>query len=204
MPDDEHPVLALAPERGWSRDDPLPWGGCYQRYAPGKGMLRVVAREGGTYAWYASAKARPDAVSRAQEGFPGAREAMRDADQRAPLLPARMFEALTAGEAQELYRRLARADGAARQGQAPTYLDEVSSELFTHLRILAADPAYHGPEPYEFVHAVKTASYGAWLQAMRVSPNRHSWMRDAVLAQPAARLRRTAASTGQARRRSRQ
>jgi hypothetical protein len=201
MPDDEHPVLALALEPGWSRDEPLPWGACYQRYAPGKGMLRVVAREGGTYAWYASAKARPDAVSRAEEGFRGPGEAMRDADRRAPLLPAGMFEALSTWETQELYRRLARAKDWESRGGC-TELDEVRSELFTQLRIQAADPAYRGPDPHDFIHAVKAASYGAYLQAMRVSPNGRSWMRGAVPVQQAARLRQTAADTGQARRRS--
>jgi hypothetical protein len=190
-------------EPGWSRDEPLPWGECYQRYAPGKGMLRVVAREGGTYAWYASTKARPDALSWAQEGFPGPRDAMRDADLGAPLLPARMFDALSTWEAQELYRRLARAkDWETRTGY--TELDEVRSELFTQMRIQAADPAYRGPDPRDFISSVKAASYGAYLQAMRVSPNRHSWMRGAVPAQQAARQRQTAAGTGQARRRSRQ
>ena len=63
-------------EPGWSGDEPSPWGPCYRRYEPGQGMVRVVARAEQTYAWFLSARARPEALSWARDGFAGPFDAM--------------------------------------------------------------------------------------------------------------------------------
>jgi hypothetical protein len=168
------PAAAGDLEPGWSHDEPNPLGPCYQRHVPGKGILRVVARGGQGYAWYLSATSRSESLSRARERFAGPRNAMRDADQQVPLRPRRMFELLTPGETQELYRKLARACDWGRPGQPD--LDEVRGELFEQMKIQATDPGYHGPDPHKFIHAVREASSGAALQAMSASPNRGSWL----------------------------
>ena len=187
-------------EPGWSRDEPNPYGPCYQRHAPRKGIIRVVARSGQDYAWYLSTTARPEGLSWAQEGFAHPRDAMRDADQQVARTPPRMLELLTPGEAQELYRKLARAYDWGRHGPGETALDEVRGELFQHMKILATAPGYHGPEPHKFIHAVREASRGAALQAMSASPNKGSWLAMTPYGKPqrlaAAAARGAAAAAG--------
>ena len=162
-------------EPGWSRDKANVYGPCYRRHAPGKGILRVVARSGHGYAWYLSTVTPAEALSWASEGFPHPRDAMRHADHQVSQMTPRMFELLTPGEAQALYRKLSTAyDCGSEQGDR--MLGEVRSELFTQLRIQATDPSYHGPDPYKFHRAVQEASRGAALQAMAASPNRDSWI----------------------------
>jgi hypothetical protein len=87
-----------------------------------------------------------------------------------------MFESLTLGETQELYRKLARAHDWGRHGPGETAVDEVRGELFRHMRVLETDPSCHGPEPHRFIRAVREASRGAALQAMSASPNTGSWL----------------------------
>jgi len=164
---------------GWSVDRTSPAGPCYSRHVPGKGMLRVDAQGSHRgYAWHLSTSpagslASPaDSLTVPRDGFAYAGEAMRDADRCASLLPPRMFELLTAGEARELYRRLARAH--TWPGDGHRDLDEVCHELSIQIRIHATEPGYHGPDPREFTQAVREASYGAAEQAMNVSPNRGS------------------------------
>jgi hypothetical protein len=161
---------------GWSVDRTSPAGPCYSRHVPGKGMLRVDAQGPHRgYAWHLSTSpagslALPaDALTVPQDGFAYAGAAMRDADQQVALLPPRMFELLTAGEARELYRRLARAGN--WPGDGHTDLDEVFHELCIQIRIHATEHGYHGPDPREFTQAVREASYGAAEQAMNVSTN---------------------------------
>jgi hypothetical protein len=161
-------------EPGWSRDEPNPYGPCYQRHVPGKGIIRVAARSGQVYAWYLSTTSRSEGLSWPREGFARPRDAMRDAGQQVPRLPPRMFELLTPGEAQELYRTLARAYDYGRPGQRD--LGEVTGELFRQMKIQETDPGYHGPDPHKFIHAVREASSGAALQAMSASPNKGSWL----------------------------
>jgi hypothetical protein len=172
------PGLAGDLEPGWSRDEPSPYGPCYQRHAPGKGILRVVARGGQDYAWYLSTTSRPESLSWPRDGFARPRDAMRDADQVTPRLPVRMFEVLTPDEAQELYRKLARAKDWGRDWGRPgeTALDEVRDELFRQMQIQATDPGYRGPDLHTFTRAVREASRGAALQAMSASPNKGSWI----------------------------
>jgi hypothetical protein len=160
---------------GWSHDEANGYGPCYRRHAPGKGILRVVARGGGGYAWYLSTVTAAEALSWAREGFSHPRDAQRDADHQVSQMRPRMFEHLTPGQAQELYRKLAKAYDWGRD-QGDHMLGEVLSELFTQLRIQATDPSYHGPDPYKFHQAVREASGGAALQAMEASPNRASWI----------------------------
>jgi hypothetical protein len=164
-------------EPGWSHAEANGYGPCYLRHVPGKGILRVVARgaSSGGYAWYLSTVTPAEALSRAREGFAHPRDAMRDADEQVSQMPPRMFELLTPGEAQALYRKLATAHDWGRD-QGDHTLGEVRSELFTQLRIQATDPSYHGPDPYEFHRTVREASRGAAVQAMEASPNRASWI----------------------------
>jgi hypothetical protein len=164
-------------EPGWSHAEANGYGPCYLRHVPGKGILRVVARGAslGGYAWYLSTVTPAEALSWAREGFAHPRDAMRDADHQVSQMPPRMFELLTPGEAQALYRKLATAHDWGR-GQGDHTLGEVRSELFTQLRIQAADLSYHGPDPYEFHRAVREASRGAAVQAMAASPHRASWI----------------------------
>jgi hypothetical protein len=162
-------------EPGWSRDEANPYGPCYRRYAPGHGVLRIVACSGYSYAWYLSTKSPSDSLSWPEEGFASPRDAMRDADHQVSHMPPRMFGRLTPGEAQALYRKLAAAYDCGRSQGDPA-LGDVREELFTQLKIQAAGPSYHGPEPHKFIHAVKEASRGAALQAMAASPNQASWM----------------------------
>ena len=169
------PVQAGDLEPGWSRDEANGYGPCYRRHAPDKGILRVVARGGGEYAWYLSTVTRAEAVSWARGGFSHPRDVQRDADHQVSQMRPRMFELLTPDEAQELYRKLCRAYDWGR-GQGDHMLGEILSELFTQLRIQATDPSYHGPDPYEFHRAVREASRGAALEAMAASPNRASWI----------------------------
>jgi hypothetical protein len=161
---------------GWSADRTSPAGPCYSRHVPGKGMLRVDAQGSPRgYAWHlstspAGSPALPaDALTVPRGGFAHLGDAMRDADQQAALLPPGMFELLTAGEARELYRRLARAHNWPGDGHAD--LDEACHELSLQIRIHATEPGYHGPDPRDFTQAVREASYGAAEQAMNVSPN---------------------------------
>ena len=163
-------------EPGWSRDDPNPYGPGYQRHVPGKGIVRVVARSGYEYAWYLSTTSRSEGLSWPQEGFPHPRDAMRDADHQVARMPLRMFERLTPGEAQELYRRLARAYDWGRYRPEETSLAQVRGELLEQMKIQATDPSYYGPDPHEFHHAVRAASSGAAEQAMRTSPHKASWL----------------------------
>jgi hypothetical protein len=160
---------------GWAHDEANGYGPCYRRYAPGQGVLRIVARSGYSYAWYLSTKSPSEALSWPRERFASPRDAMRDADDQVSQMPPRMFGRLTPGDAQELYRRLARAYDCGRN-QRVLALADVREELFTQLKIQAADPAYHGPEPHKFIHAVQEASRGAALQAMAASPNQASWI----------------------------
>jgi hypothetical protein len=175
-------------EPGWARDEANPYGPCYRRYAPGQGVLRIVARSGYTYAWYLSAASRSDSLSWPEEGFASPRDAMRDADRQVCQMPPRMFGRLTPGEAQALYRKLAAAHDWGRDQGDPT-LSEVREELYTQLKIQAAAPAYHGPAPHRFIWAAKEASRGACLQAAAASPNRASWLatplRHRAVAEPA-------------------
>jgi len=163
-------------EPGWSHDQANPYGPCYRRHVPGKGILRVAARgvrHG--YAWYLSTASPSEALSWARDGFAGPGDAMRDADRQVSQMPPRMFERLAPGVAQELYRRLARAhDWGHNQGDQT--LGDVRSELFTQLQIQATGPSYHGPDPYRCIRAVQEASRGGALQAMAASPNRVSWI----------------------------
>jgi hypothetical protein len=162
-------------EPGWSRNEPNPYGPCYQRHVPGKGIIRVAKALGYQgYAWYLSTTARSCGLSWPQDGFTHPR----DADQQVARMPLRMFERLTPGEAQELYRKLARAKDWGRRWGRPgeTALDEIRGELFEQMQIQATDPSYHGPEPHKFIRAVREASYGADLQAMAASPNRAAWI----------------------------
>ena len=135
-------------EPGWSRDEPNPYGPGYQRHVPGKGIVRVVARSGYEYAWYLSTTSRSEGLSWPQEGFPHPRDAMRDADQQVARMPLRMFERLTPGEAQELYRRLARAYDWGRYRPEETSLAQLRGELLEQMKIQATDPSYHGPDPH--------------------------------------------------------
>ncbi len=163
-------------EPGWSRAEANGYGPCYRRHAPGKGVLRVVARGGPIgYAWYLGTVTPAEALSCAREGFASPRDAMRDADRQVSRMPPRMFELLTPGEAQELCRTLARAHDWGRDHGDQT-LGDVRSEVFTQLRIQAADLSYSGPDPFKFIRAVHEASRGAALQAMAASPNRDSWI----------------------------
>lgn len=160
---------------GWSHDEANGYGPCYRRHAPGKRILRVVARGGSSYAWYLSTVTPAEALSSAREGFSRPLDAQRDADHQVSQMRPRMFGHLTPGQAQELSRKLARAYDWGR-GQGDHTLGEVLSELFTQLRIQATDPSYHGPDPYKFHQAVREASRGDALQAMAASPNRASWI----------------------------
>lgn len=161
-------------EPGWSRDDPLS-GPCYKRHVPGKGIARVICRGPGNFAWYLSTTSRSVALSWPRDGFADPGAAMADADRKVACLRERMFERLTPGEARELYRRLSRAcDWGQELGDRT--LADVMSELFTHIQIQATDPAYDGPDPYQFIWAVRDASYGAAVQAMSASPNRLAWL----------------------------
>jgi hypothetical protein len=169
------PARAGDLQPGWSHDEPNPYGPCYRRHAPGKGVLRVVARGGQGYAWYLSTVTPAEALSWAREGFSHPRDAQRDADHQVSQMPPRMFERLTPGEAQALYRKLVSAHYGGRD-QGDQTLGDVRSELFTQLRIQATDPSYHGPDPYKFHQAAREASRGAALQAMAASPNRASWI----------------------------
>ncbi len=164
-------------EPGWSADEPDSYGPRYQRHVPGKGILRVVARQdaGQGYAWYLSTDPS-DPLTWPQEGFARPRDAMRDADRRVPLLPQRMFEPLTPGEARELYRKLARAHDWGQGPRRHTELAAVRLDLAIQITIQATDPSYEGPDPHAFRHAVEQASYGASAQAMEASPNRGSWL----------------------------
>jgi hypothetical protein len=162
-------------EPGWSHDEANGYGPCYRRYAPGHGVLRIVARSGYGYAWYLSSKSPSEAFSWPRERFTSPHDAMRDADDQVSQMPPRMFGRLTPGEAQELYRRLARAYDCGRN-QGDQALADVRDELFTQLQIQAADPSYHGPDPWKFTRAVREASYGAALQAMAASPHQASWI----------------------------
>jgi hypothetical protein len=170
------PATAGDLEPGWSRDEPDPYGPCYQRHVPGKGIIRVVKALGYQgYGWYLSTTARSCGLSWPRDGFTHPRDAMRDADQQVARMPLRMFERLTPGEAQELYRKLARAVDWGR-GRGETALGEVRGELYTHMQILETDLSYHGPKPHESIRAVREASAGAALQAMAASPNRAAWI----------------------------
>ena len=161
---------------GWSHDQANPHGPCYRRQVPGKGVLRVAARGARHgYAWYLSTASPSEALSWARDGFARPGDAMRDADRQVSQMPPRMFERLTPGEVQELYRRLARAHDWGHNQRDQT-LDDVRSELFTQLQIQATSPSYSGPDPHRFIRAVHEASRGAALQAMAASPNRAAWI----------------------------
>jgi hypothetical protein len=163
-------------EPGWSHDQANPYGPCYRRHVPGKGILRVAARgvrHG--YAWYLSTSSPSEALSWARDGFAGPGDAMRDADRQVSRMPPRMFERLTPGEAQELYRRLARAHDWGHSQRDQT-LGDVRHELFAQLQIQATDPSHCGSDPHRFIRAVQEASRGAALQAMAASPNRAAWI----------------------------
>lgn len=162
-------------EPGWSHDEPSPFGPCYKRHAPGKGMIRAVDHGRRGYAWFLSTASRPESLSEARGPFARPRDAMRDADRQVPLLPQRMFEDLTPADTRELYRKLSRACDWGRDTREPD-LDEVLGELFRQMTIQATDPGYHGPAPHTFIHAVREASRGAALQAMSASPNKASWL----------------------------
>jgi hypothetical protein len=167
-------------EPGWSFDRDTPAGPSYCRYVPGKGMLKVIAQDSdrGEYAWCLSTSParslmRPwESLTVPREGFIRPQDAMLDADQRISRLSPRMFEPLTPGEARELFRRLTEAHNWPGDGHLD--LDKARNELSVQIRIHAADPAYRGPDPHEFIQAVFQASYGASEQAMNVSPNRGS------------------------------
>ena len=162
-------------EPGWSHAEANGYGPCYRRHVPGKGVLRVVARGGGGYAWYLGTLTPAEALSWASEGFAHPRDAMRDADDQVARMAPRMFERLTPGELAVQCLSLARAyDWGRNQGDMA--LGDVLSELFTQLRIQATDPSYQGPDVYKFHQAVQEASCGAALQAMEASPNRASWI----------------------------
>jgi hypothetical protein len=103
---------------------------------------------------------------------------MRDAERDVARLPERLFQLLTPGETQELYRRLARAKDWDRLPDRPgeTLLDAVRGELYIEMQIQATEQMYHGPDPHKFIWAVENGSYGAAVQAMDASPNRQSWL----------------------------
>jgi hypothetical protein len=155
------PAPLDSPEPGWRQDGPLSFAGpCFQRYVEGKGVVRVVPgsllnsltgiesmAEG--YAWYLSAGA-DDVLTIPEQGFAAAGDAIRDADQHAGSLPPGMFEHLDPERARRLYFRLTRATdlGITRRGYDPD-LVPVLRELFTHIKILALNPDYEGPSPWE-------------------------------------------------------
>lgn len=91
---------------GASSDD----GQSYARYLPGKGLLHVESRPGGSYGWRLEGVAWQDGAPwrawAGEAGFPTAREAMLAADAHARAMPAGLFECLSLNELTELGRHM--------------------------------------------------------------------------------------------------
>ena len=155
---------------GWFPARITPYGPGYIRYVTGKGMLQV-GYEHRQYRWWLPA-------GPGRDGFATGRQAMRDADRLAEMLPPGMFAALDAGELLALYRELTQAHprrgtDTSGTGEWEAKLASMRTEVPGQLEIAALDAAYTGPGPLRFALAAQMTSAGAVDQAMRASQDRH-------------------------------
>jgi hypothetical protein len=143
-------------EPGWSDDEPNLYGPCYQRYVPGKGILRVagLGEADGGYSWYLGLGKPAELIWAPGGRFARPGDAMRDADRQLAERQPGIWEPLTPGEARLLYVKLAGAEG----------LDPAREDLFTQIRIQALDPGYDGPNPFVIQHEAALHGYDALLR----------------------------------------
>ena len=170
---------------GWFPARITPYGPGYSRYVPGKGILQV-GYEHGQYRWWLPA-------GPGRDGFATGRQAMRDADRLAEMLPPGMFAALDAGELMALYRELTQAHprrGTATSGTGEweAKLTSMRTEVPGQLEIAALDAAYTGPGPLRFALAAQMTSAGAVGQSMRASQDRHREPREVAATDQAIRV----------------
>ena len=151
------PVVTERLEPGWSDSEPNLHGRCYQRYVPGKGILRVVGlgEAAGGYTWHLGPGRTAELIWATGDRFTGPGDAMRDADRQLAGRPPGMWESLTPGEARLLYVKLAGAEG----------LDPaLHQDLFTQIKIQALDSGYDGPNPFMIEHEAAIRGYAAQLR----------------------------------------
>jgi hypothetical protein len=172
------PGWADAALPGWFAARITSHGPGYNRYIPGKGMLQV-GHENRQYRWWL--QTGPDRARPGHGGFAIGRQAMRDADRHADLLPPGTFGALNADELMALYRELTQArprQGTNETGEWAAELASVRTEVFGQLMIAAVDPAYAAPVPWGFAVAAEITSAGAVEQTMTASQDRHRELRE--------------------------
>jgi hypothetical protein len=139
------PGSGREPEAGWGQADANLYGPCWLRFQPGAGELHVVARSGGTYAWWL--KQGVSAVSGPHgEGFASARTAMSSGDHYVAAMPAPLLAPLTAGEAAELDARLEQAMSRhyhpiPLRDRLYFELRDLRSDVFNHRDLLAMQAA---------------------------------------------------------------
>jgi hypothetical protein len=150
------PGRPLMLDPGWTDDQPNSHGPCWQRYVPGKGILKVTSISTGGiaagYGWHLTVTGT-EAIAWSPGRFPRPLGAMRAADRFAAQMPPGLFEPVTSpDEAIRLYMTLERARGVGYPPGAGDWdLDRARGELLTHIRILALHPAYHGPSPDQVI-----------------------------------------------------
>jgi hypothetical protein len=149
------PGLPVRLSPGWTSDRTGTYGPCWQRYVPGKGILRVTRTSGSAaqYNWHLTVTGT-EAIAWGSPGrYSRPRDARRAADRFAAWMPTGLFESITnPADAARLYMTLERAhDLGAPPGAADVYLDRARAELLTHIRVLARNPAYHGPTPDQVI-----------------------------------------------------
>jgi hypothetical protein len=144
----------------------------YLRYVPGLGLLHVLpddSRPGAGFTWRLQAGRRRLNPAETRS-FADPDDAMAAANRAVSEMRQGLFADLTLPEAQELFRRLARARalrGPTEEDGGPAELETVRRDLHWHLEVLDLDPdaGPHTPAA-AFTEAALTAGQGAWLASL--------------------------------------
>jgi hypothetical protein len=172
--DQPSPPARRGSEQRWARNKEAHQGFSphYLRYVPGLGLLHVLpddSRPGAGFTWRLQAGRRrlnpPEARS-----FADPDDAMAAANRAVREMRPGLFTDLTLPEAQELFRRLARARplrSPKEEDGGPAEIETVRRDLHWHLEVLDLDPdaGPHTPAA-AFTEAAITAGQGAWLASL--------------------------------------
>jgi hypothetical protein len=150
----------------------------YYRYFRGKGIVHVAPdpEADSFYWWLQPGTGRLDGP--VATGFADPATAMQAADESVVIMRPATFEGLSRAEAQELYRKLARARPLRSPGEhpdSPSDLDSLRYDVYLHLDVLDMAPVAlpHTPAD-EFTYEALSRGRGVWQRKLSEAERRRA------------------------------